>query len=67
MERVTWKKKKKKKSKISVAKRQRKEIAHKNLTKEGVRTRVRTSGDQTALLASPIYVGGGLGGGEKHI
>ena len=38
-------KKKKNKSKISVAKRQRKEIAHKNLTKEGVRTRVRTSGE----------------------
>ena len=35
----------KKESKIAVAKRQRKEKAHKNRTKGGPRARVRTSGE----------------------
>ena len=39
-----------------VAKRQRKEKAHKNGTKENSRTRVSTTGE-TDLLASPIYIG----------
>ena len=37
-----------------VAKRQRRESPP---TKEGPRTRVRTSGKKTALLASSIYIG----------
>ena len=39
---------------MAVAKRQRKENACENGTKENPRTRVRTSGEKTALLASPI-------------
>ena len=47
-----------------VAKRQRKEKAYENGTKENPRTGVKTSGE-TALLASPIYIGqaGGWRGG----
>ena len=41
----------KKESKIVVAKRQRKEKAHKNRTKEGPRTRVKTSGEANS---SPV-------------
>ena len=40
-----------------MAKGQRKEKAHENRTKEGLRTGVRTSGEATALLASLIYIG----------
>ena len=42
---------------MDVAKRQKKEKAHKNGTKENPRTRVRTQVKQTALLAGPIYTG----------
>ena len=48
-----------------VAKRQRKEKAHENRTKEGSRTRVRNSG-KTALQASPMYIGQAQGE-EKSI
>ena len=34
---------------MAVAKRQRKEKAHKNRTKEGLRTRVKTSGEANNL------------------
>ena len=50
---------------MAVAKRQRKEKAHENRTKEGPRTRVRISG-KTALLASPIYRGQAQGEEKKH-
>ena len=40
-----------------VAKRQRREKTCKNRTKESLRTRVRTSGETTAFLASPVYIG----------
>ena len=43
-------------TKMAVAKRQRKEKACENGTKENPRTGVKTSGE-TALLASPIYIG----------
>ena len=46
----------------------RKGKALKNRTKKGLRTEVRTSGGETALLASPVYIGQAQGGGEKkHI
>ena len=35
----------------------RKGKAHENRTKEGLRTGVRTSVEQTTLLANPVYVG----------
>ena len=47
-----------------VAKRQRKEKAPENRTKEGPRTRVRISG-KTALLTSPIYRGQAQGEEKK--
>ena len=47
---------------MAVAKRKRKEKAHGNGTKENLRTRVRTTGE-TALLASPIYIGQAPGAG----
>ena len=51
-------------SKIVVAKRQRKGKAHENRTKEGLRTRVRTSGDkEPSWLAQ--FTQDRLGGGEK--
>ena len=50
---------------MAVAKRQRKEKAHENRTKEGPRTRVRILG-KTALLASPIYRGQAQGEEKKH-
>ena len=56
----------KKQSKMVVAKRQRKEKAHKNGTKENLRTGVRTQVKQTALLASPIYTGQAQGEEAKH-
>ena len=49
---------------MAVAKRQRKEKAHENRTKEGPRTRVRISG-KTALLTSPIYRGQAQGEEKK--
>ena len=49
-----------------VAKRQERGKNHKNRTKEGPRTRVRTSGKtNTALLASPVYIGQAQGGEKK--
>ena len=50
---------------MAVAKRQRKEKAHENRTKEGPRTRLRISG-KTALLTSPIYRGQAQGEEKKH-
>ena len=47
-----------------VAKKQRKEKAHENRTKESPRTRVRTSGE-TAFLANPIYIGQAQGSWGK--
>ena len=35
----------------------RKGKAHENRTKEGLKTGVRTSVEQTTLLANPVYVG----------
>ena len=35
----------------------RKGKAHENRTKEGLRSGVRTSVEQTTLLANPVYVG----------
>ena len=56
---------------MAVAKRQRKEKARENRTKEGLRTRVRIS-DKTnkqtknpAFLASPIYIGQSQGEEKK--
>ena len=49
---------------MAVAKRQRKEKACENGTKENPRTGVKTSGE-TALLASPIYIGQAQEGGDK--
>ena len=49
-----------------VVKRQRKEKACKNRTEYGLRTRVKTS-SETALLASPIYIGQAQGEEKKHI
>ena len=51
---------------MMVAKRQRKEKAHKNGTKENPRTGVRTQVKQTALLANPIYTGQAQGEEAKH-
>ena len=51
---------------MAVAKRQKKEKAHKNGTRENLRTRVRTQVKQTALLASPIYKGQDQGEETKH-
>ena len=39
--------------------------AHENRTKEGRRTRVRTSGGVNTLLASPIYIGQAQGEEKK--
>ena len=50
-----------------VAKRQRKGKAHEDGTKENLRTGVRNSGKQTALLASPIYIGQAQGEETKYI
>ena len=49
-----------------VAKRQRKEKACEKGTKDNLRTGVRTSGDATALLASPVYPGQAQGEEKKH-
>ena len=51
---------------MPVAKGQRKEKARKNRTKEGPRTRVRTSGKTNSLLASPVYTGKAQGEGKTH-
>ena len=51
---------------MAVAKRQKKEKAHKNGTRENLRTRVRTQVKQTALLASPIYTRQAQGEETKH-
>ena len=50
---------------MPVAKGQRKEKARKNRTKEGPRTRVRTSGKTNSLLASPVYTGKAQGEGKN--
>ena len=49
-----------------MAKRQRKEKARENGTKENLRTIVRTSGE-TAMLATPIQTGQAQGEDAKHI
>ena len=48
---------------MAVAKRQGREKALENRTKKGLRTRV----TQTALLASPIYIGMSRGRIQKNI
>ena len=54
---------------MAVAKRQRKEKARENRTKEGPRTRGRISDTnkqtKTAFLASPIYIGQSQGEEKK--
>ena len=50
-----------------VTKRQRKEKAGENRTKESLRIRERTLVEQTALLASPIYVRQAQWEETKHI
>ena len=50
-----------------VAKRQRKEKAHKSRTKEALRTRVRTSGEANSPPGSPNLHRAGSGGGEINI
>ena len=50
-----------------VAKRQESGKNHENRTKEGPRTRVRTSCKTTGLLASPIYIGQAQGEERKDI
>ena len=50
---------------MAVAKGQRKEKARKNRTKEGPRTRVRTSGKPNSLWASPICIGQAQGEGKN--
>ena len=52
---------------MAVAQRQRKEKACENGTKENPRTRLRTSGEKTALLASPVYIGQAQEEETKHI
>ena len=53
---------------MAVAKRQRKEKACENSTKEGLRTRVGTSGETNSPPGQPNLHRAGLGGGEKkHI
>ena len=49
-----------------MAQRQRKEKACENRTKEGPRTIVRTSSAETALLASPVYIGQAQLQEQKH-
>ena len=49
-----------------MAKGQRKEKAHENRTKEGLRTGVRTSGEANSPLASPIYIVQAHGEEKKH-
>ena len=51
---------------MAVAKRQRREKACGNRTKEGPRTEVRIS-DKTALLAISLYIGRGQGEEKNHI
>ena len=55
----------KKESKIVVAKRQRKEKAHKNRKKECPRTRVRTTGETNSSSGWPSLHKAGSGGGQK--
>ena len=55
----------KKESKIVVAKRQRKEKASKNRTREGPRTRVRTSGGTKSPPGQPSLHRAGSGGRER--
>ena len=50
---------------MAVAQRQRMEKACENGTKENPRTRLRTSGEKTALLAIPIYIGQAQGEEKK--
>ena len=52
---------------MAVAKRPGREKPEENRTKEGPRTRVRTSGKTTVLLASPIYIGQAQGEEKKNI
>ena len=49
------------------AKRQEREKDHENRTKEGPRTRVRTSGKTNSTLGWPNLHRAGSGGGEKNI
>ena len=51
---------------MAVAKRQRKE-KHTNGTKENPKTGLRISGKQTALLASPVYIGQAQREEKNHI
>ena len=50
---------------MAVAKRQRRGKVHENRTKEGPKSKVRTSGETTALLAIPIYIGQAQGEEKK--
>ena len=52
---------------MAVAKRKRREKPTENRTKEGPRTRMRPQVKQTALLASPIYIGQDRGRRKYHI
>ena len=67
--RISGSQNRKKESKIALAKRQRKEKACKHRTKEGVRTRVRTSGEAKSPPGQPnLHRAGSEGGGKKkHI
>ena len=42
---------------MAVATRQRRGKVHENRTKEGPKSQMRTSGETTALLAIPMYIG----------
>ena len=50
---------------MSVAKRQRKEKAHKNRTKDGLRTRMRTSGETNSPPGQPDLPRAGSGEEKK--
>ena len=52
---------------MAVAKRQRKEKACKNGTKENPRTKVRTSGETNSPSGQPNLHKAGSGGGGKHM
>ena len=50
-----------------VAKRQRKEKAHEDGTEENLQMEWEPQVKQTALLASPVYIGQAQGEEKKHI
>ena len=51
---------------MAVAKRQRKEKAHKNTTKDGLRAGVRSSGETNSPPGLPDLPRAGMGGERKH-